>query len=1398
MAMIIALGTTANIFAQKNLKIYFKTAEQDVEDSSTPSFILRGDVPADALGVQITPEGVRWANGYRVFSGWHGKSTDRLIAAYVDENTKMDSKLKLTFENFPFEVNAIQWNIMNDLMSGAIFDFSEWDSDIFDNYTVNYKYTPKTGNAITGSEQHWDLNPLPKRTDFNRADMPGASNMAMNGLTSFEFSEENYFKIGFLWWSIYSRKTALNDNCRTFIKAGYDGKKEPDANDWAFNIKYSLPTLALRFADGRTNNTLIVDENDGKGVSLQAYISDHAGAIEPGKLLTNTNKFYYDYVSLKPDTLDIDRTTGKAYPKKAGAVDVKVYLRYGKGNPLDKNEPTICVYTKRLQINESVINESSPKICIGFVDGKKGYDVTVGDQNAQIQGFITANTPTDYSTGGYQFEYYESSNGEIITIDPTTGKITPKKEGDVNITAVLKKGSRIVSNPYTYTLHVFAQHEGLEFRRINTYRYTTSSNHESWNVTSVNLNSYAWTSNGTRLVNTSINGAGSNYGVNDWKQIASFSTNASERWRAICQEIAFDVYVPKYTKSITQYSFAGNAAIGDKKTHQTDDWYIDLSGLHYKMSDGSCKYGFEINYLNQKWVNGKPVNEQITLEEANTKLQNRSWNTNAGSVTETFARSGASSYTSNVGAANALNREINNVDADDSYKHKSYTVYFAAMAYLWMTEGYPGDVSIGFKGIPTYEYHAKITYAKNDGTNAIVHTQSGWKTSTSKTETFKLFQGASNSEKAQLSSRVGYTFLGWSTDPNATTPEYELEDDFPIYDNVNGGGMGPDTLYAVWKPNNYIVTLHKNDGGEDETAQIEVTYGQPMPLEDAIGNKLAVPTREGYTFLGYSANQNNSNDMYYQLDWQGNIVSYRTWQTPGDGDLYAQWERVYTITFNTEGGIFAQDVSTGYGTILEKSETSLKLLARKNSTECNDISCTNRINIKPGYKLLGWYTEPQREGDAEDSTRPQRGVEVFGVEIGNNFAYHFYAKPETSNPKYWDSDKKWVGTDDLTVYAHYQIIFDVDKDLIAFKEMTPKNGVTGADIGYAIDYAKLHKAETINTIDLRYVDPYDVNNTNGIMEVFEEKKNDPTLVSPNALLYIANTKPDAKYANAVIVTPGQTYCQNMVVTDRYSMKIPYAFNAQHASYARDANVASNDAAKDQAKNSTWGTICLPYPIQNNTNGVKFYELQSTANNYMEFEEMAQDEVIPANTPVLYIRADGGVSSMITIKEQNVGVPMNANYTAVNKSYSNADESIRDWEFRGNLKTTVFYGKDYVNPPAGAQILDGDVYYFKQDKFTYLNPKMEKNGKTYQAAKMTLYPYRAYFYKNTKGSYYSSAKVSEYSILVIGEDGATLDITNEIFGDGEGDGKIYDLNGIRVMKPVKGRLYIVNGQKKVYK
>ena len=1572
-----ALNTSFNAMAQKNLKIFFKTAVQDVENNSTPRFQLGGDVPAPALGLVVKPEGVRWANGYRWFSGWHGTPTDRLIAAYVDENTKMDSKLKISFENFPFEVNAIQWNVMNDLMSGAIFDFSEWDSDIFDNYTVNYKYTPKTGNAITGSEQHWDLNPLPKRTDFNRVDMPGASNMAMNGLTSFEFSEENYFKIGFLWWSIYSQKTALNDNCRTFLKAGWkNGMVTLPADDWAFNIKYSLPELGLRFADGRTNNTLIVDENDGNGVSLQAYISAHAGAIEPGKLLTNYNKFYYEYVSSNPGALTIDRLTGKVYPKKVGAVDVTVNLMYGKGN---EGETLISSYTKTLQINEYNINESSPEICIGFVDGNKGYDIMVGDKKAQIQGFITANTPSDYSTGGYQFEYYESSNGEIITIDPATGKITPKKEGDVNITAVLKKGSSRVSNPYTYTLHVFAQHEGLDWHRLRTWYFNTSNadatNTTLWRIGSSTTykddynSETSWPFNWKKekKLKTSMNVQT----TSDWKQITGFNTSAyvdeqnRGRWRAICQKVGLDVMVPKYSKASFAYTLAGNVA-SQKGRH----YGFEVKDVGVVSSDEADKRIYAV-----KW---------ITTNNSAGHSSELGSNTYPNSTVPTVLVGGVGSASVNNVAANVGMSQWD-IDNKENANPVSQTRYLAVMSYLGKESIDFGTASFGYKNIPTYTYYTKVTYAKNDGTNAIVHTQSDWKTSTSKTETFKLFQGANNSEKAQLSSRVGYTFLGWSTDPNATTPEYELEDDFPIYDNVDGGGKGHVTLYAVWKPNNYIVTLHKNDGGEDETAQIEVTYEQPMP--ENIG--LVAPTRKGYDFRGYHNAPSGGGTFYYDSD----MKSAHIYDKVGDSDLYARWTIHKTeVSFDANGGVFYNNVPTVTATYNQQMPT----IGVYEGNENTPIPAPSRT----GYTFAGYYypgngttyynysngtISSARKWNIDERTLDPQVTEVtlYAKWIGNTYAvtldpqggtggttsvtatygqplpsgltaptkegYEFKGYYSNANNDYYESigqdsggkqyyDKDMVGVADwdytysgVPLYAHWApktfiVTFDGTNGAIVPKQMQYDSQKPISDVIYNSDgvmkisfkyggqcpsqitNGKFKKAGfklvgfydsnnvLVATVDVdhpedrniyfnessgywtrkngnlvwncthdvnltaRYEPKYTVrdgdiidfgteylevgidwenhevhdllgaaeaekeagriSSTNPVM-VFDirnakyldnsSKKSDKLMVplrdkdfiSPNLLVYLGEGAYDV--IENEIETDGN--CPGLVVTDRYPIKIPYAFKADKALYERNKAQKGddNDGMWRQSKKSIWGTLCLPYPIKNNNTykvsddidcKVIFYELYRKSGNVMQFYKLPEDAVIPANTPVLYERTEGA-GSAVTIEEvsgndgQKINVPENPNFAAATKNYSSsALSSTYDWQFIGNMQERTFYGKNHSKKfedllPGEEKETSDNIYYFKQDNFTRMG---DKNY-------MILYPYRAYF--REVGGADSDAKVGSYSILVVDEEGAT-DITNAIYGDGEGDGKIYDLNGIRVMQPVKGRLYIVNGKKKIYK
>ena len=1474
--------------------------------------------------------------------------------------------MKLKFTNFPYEVNMIQWNKMNDLFSGFSL------SDLIMNYNIATKCVPFSGNSSDGfssSEEHWALNVFTHNASFSKKDIPWQDGKTLNGLTSFEINEGYDAKIGLGRFTFIDLgKKELSNKCRTFIKAGWNGDEEnpnitdSDDSNWSFKVKFTLPEIRMTgYACNFVNGNVKLGQPDnyiykGEKVvhALRGYISAHAGAVEPTYDPADIDGFHFEYFA-DDNQMTIVQNTGLIKEAKvAGDIPVTVVLMRGP-----KRE--VCRYVQKIRVYEKVINATSPEICIGFVDGKKGYDLTLTEKNAQIKGFITKYgkdqnnndviiNPIE-NAGGYHFEYSESSNGKIITIDPITGNITPKAEGDVTITAVLKDGNTVISNPYSYTLHVFAQHEGLEFRRINTYQYTTNSDKDNWKISDnqTNHSNNEWKPNNLLRVNTSMENV-TNAGQNDWKQIASYSVNSSNNWRAICQEIAFDLYVPKYTTATATYTMAGNAAIGNK-------------------NNGNCRYGFELFYVNQG-------NNNVDLETATKWLRNRTWDTKTnGTITNSSvtARWGTDSYHSSIGDYGYYVRSTNNVDAEDSYDHKKYTVYFAAMTYLWKDHSYPGNVSIGFKGIPTYTYYTKVTYAKNDGTGTIVRPEpEKWVTTTSKTETFKLFQGASNSEKAQLSSRAGYTFLGWSTDPNATTPEYELEDDFPIYDNVNGGGMGPVTLYAVWKPNKYIVELrHVADGRIDD--YVEATYDQAMPSVNVNGTPIVAPVHRGYDFKGYYAEGIGSGTKYYNEDlssnhiwdrteknyvvaswaahkstvvfdpqggnnygatrvtatydaamptegvqapqrqgytfggyyskangqgtqyYTANMTSARTWNIDErlldpqvtEVTLYAKWiGNTYTVTLDPQGGTggstsvtatYGQKLPSGliaptkpgyefrgyygikndewaesqgqdiyYGgkeyydkdmngvepwdktqaatiyahwapatyivtfdanggvlpnNVIDKNKQNFDIAEGSNGVITitykyktgNSNTLVHAEAKKPGYELLGWFVGDVKVIDASETSR--------------NCVI-------TDNGGYWtENGLKYNHAGDLTLTAQYRKKYKYADNVITFgkdENGNPEKVEPDEDWLYSVVNDLVGAAKDVYdnepghpqtmVFDLREsINRWTDGNYNcqKVMEDLQKPEN-AEFISPNLLVYFnadSYNYEKGKSYNAVTV---DNKCEDLRVTDRYSIKIPVTFNAANATYERDAKVASDDAAKDQAKNSTWGTICLPYPIQNNTNGVKFYELQSTANNYMEFEEMAQDEVIPANTPVLYIRADGGVSSMITIKEQNVGVPMNANYTAVNKSYSNADESIRDWEFRGNLKTTVFYGKGYVNPPAGAQILDGDVYYFKQDKFTYLNPKMEKNGKTYQAAKMTLYPYRAYFYRNTKGSYYSSAKVSEYSILVIGEDGATLDITNEIFGDGEGDGKIYDLNGIRVMKPVKGRLYIVNGQKKVYK
>lgn len=1577
MAMIIALGTTANVFAQEEraLKIYFNEYK---EGETAPRMLVTDDnnaydIPA---GVTVSSEGVAWAGKSRFFEWVQQSVTDRIMADYLSKNDKKNSHLKLTFTDFPYEVNVIQWNAMNDLLSGSVTDF-------FKNYRVTTKCVPMSGNGFAYTEENWSLNLFSKQTSFTQMDVPWKSGAVLNGLTSFEISELYEVKIGLFGWTLIDLgQTELSDKNRTFIKAGWNGSNtnsnisDDDDENWAFKVKFTLPDIRMRsykctFANNKVNlgeldNNIIVGES-GKH-ALRGYIADHAGAVVPTYDPADINNFHFEYEA-DPNQIVVIQNTGLiSNAKVAGDIPVTVKLmrpeKDSDGNFVFKNgvivQREVCRYTQTIHVYSN--DPTRSEIAIGFLNGNKGYDVTVGDQNAQIQGIITKygeNITLSNGTSGYHFEYSEDSNGEIIDIDPLTGKITAKKEGDVVVSAVLKNGGTIRSNTYTYSLHVFAQHEGLDWKLEKTYTYTNGSNINEWKIsTNTNSLSNKWESKDLLMVNTTINGS------SDWKQIACFTTPASRNWRGICQTIQFDLRIPKYTKVTGTYPLAGNLNIGSSK-------------------GSPIKYGFESKDL-----------DAVDAATADTNVKYITWLTQ-GSHDATHASTNkyatqiiadATSYNNgNIGNEKDYRR---NWDNSTGETHITRTRYLAIMAYLHRDNSYPGDASFGFKNIPTYEYYSTVTYYKNDGTEDVWYKTDTPLTTTDKTKSFKM-----PNTKKNLPERAGYEFLGWSTDPNATTAEYPGKDgDFYPYDDVNGGGKGPVDLYAVWRANVYTVELrHTSTGPVD--GYVYAVYDQNMPLVDVDGNAVKAPTNKGYDFGGYYGEKLGGGNIYYNADMSSNHVwdraetdknyviarwiphkSIVVFDLQGGQLYYGATEIIatYDAAMPTEGvqapqrqgytfgGYYseANGQGTQYYTANMTSartwnidERLLNPQVTKVTLYANWIPLTYTVTLdrqggtggstsvtaaygqplpsgltaptKPGYEFKGYYSNANNdynESIGQDSGGKQYyGKDMVGVAdwdytysgvtlyahwapktyivtfdgtngaivpkqmqydsqkpisdviynsdgvVKISFKYGGQCPSQITNGKFkkagfklvgfYDSNNVLVATVDVDKPTDRNIYFNEssgywtrkngifvwncthDVDLTARYE--PKYTVRDGDIiDFGTEYLEVgidwenHEVHDLLGAAEAEKEAGRISSTNPVM-VFDirnakyldnsSKKSDKLMVplrdkdfiSPNLLVYLGEGAYDV--IENEIETDGN--CPGLVVTDRYPIKIPYAFKAGKALYERNKVQKDNndldDAMWKQSHESIWGTLCLPYPIKNNNtyndvSKVIFYELRKKSGSVMQFKKLPENAEIPANTPVLYERTVG-IGSAVTIEENAeniynkntwISVPKNQSYEAEVTSYANATEpSIRDWEFRGNLKTNVFCGKGYINPPAAAIANsditnNGEVYYFKQNKFTRLTPSMEKNGVHYDAGMMTIYPYRAYFYQ--KGSSGSSAKVSAYSILVVDEFGNTTDITNAVFGDGEGDGKIYDLNGIRVMQPVKGRLYIVNGQKKVYR
>lgn len=173
-----------------------------------------------------------------------------------------------------------------------------------------------------------------------------------------------------------------------------------------------------------------------------------------------------------------------------------------------------------------------------------------------------------------------------------------------------------------------------------------------------------------------------------------------------------------------------------------------------------------------------------------------------------------------------------------------------------------------------------------------------------------------------IPTREGYTFLGWSTNKDATEGRTSLT--CPATDT---------TFYAVWKPGTVRLTLLENGGTWAESSSHKSGY-----IDGTVGEAVTLPgesdiTREGYEFKGW----------YVQGDPDQKILSEYTFPTKAT-TLIAKWEpKQESITFNygEASQIESETVSGPHGSTVGY-ERGQQLTKDK---------------IYSGYTLTGWTAQ---------------------------------------------------------------------------------------------------------------------------------------------------------------------------------------------------------------------------------------------------------------------------------------------------------------------------------------------------------------------------------------------------------------------------------------------------------
>ena len=265
--------------------------------------------------------------------------------------------------------------------------------------------------------------------------------------------------------------------------------------------------------------------------------------------------------------------------------------------------------------------------------------------------------------------------------------------------------------------------------------------------------------------------------------------------------------------------------------------------------------------------------------------------------------------------------------------------------------------------------------------------------------------------------RTGYNFAGYWTSEN--------DESGTKYFNANGSAnvsnwptnLGASlTLYAHWTAKTTTVTLDINTATSGSNQTVLATYGVSMPLvTTAVGTPaIEVPSKTGYTLLGYWDAKTNGNQYYAYGGTPAALSSYQNWnKEDATKTLYARWQaNTYTLTLKKYNGQDDAEATATYDATISVTPPS-----------------------KTGYTFNGYYTASSG------------GTQIIAADG------HFVA----SVTNWTNSSKQWRRTSDETLHAQwtahtYTIAFDWNENGKVNYVGTPTGTTASIDATYDVSY----------------------------------------------------------------------------------------------------------------------------------------------------------------------------------------------------------------------------------------------------------------------------------------------------------------------------------------------------------